>query len=122
MFRDKLKTLRREKDLSQAALAEMCGVTQGSVSHWEKGRAYPEMSVAHKLCAIFNVSLSDLLDGEDTQPTAQEKATIEVVRFDGTKKDGKSNMLAAIFAELETMSEEDLKVALQHARFLKSQK
>lgn len=76
MFRDKIKSLRRQKDLSQAALAEMCGVTQGSVSHWEKGRAYPEMPVAHKLCSIFNVSISELLDGENTndQIPSQEKA------------------------------------------------
>lgn len=76
MFRDKLKALRRQKNLNQATLAEMCGVTQGSVSHWENGRAYPEMSIAHKLCAIFKVSLSELLDGEDTPDfsPSQEKA------------------------------------------------
>lgn len=102
MFCDKLKALRRQNDLSQAALAEMCGVTQGSVSHWEKGRAYPEMSIAQKLCAIFNVSLSELLDGEDTSSTAPKQQNAPA-----------DDLTEQIMAKARTMNEEELRQLLR---------
>lgn len=101
MFCDKIKALRRQNNLSQAALAEMCGVTQGSVSHWEKGRSYPEMSIAHKLCAIFKVSLTELLDGEGFPDESQKEAPAD------------DPLTEQIMAKARTMSTDELRQLLR---------
>lgn len=119
----RLKELRENKKLTQSQLGEQIGAKKSAISLWESGKRQPDQDTLIRLAALFGVSVDYLLGRETTdQRTVTREGPIEVIRFDGTKKDGKSNMLAAIFAELETMSEEDLKVALQHARFLKSQK
>ena len=40
-FAEKVRTLRREKDMSQAELAARVGVTQRTVAAYEAGSAYP---------------------------------------------------------------------------------
>ena len=41
-FSDNLKTIRKEKNLSQEELAELLGVSRQAVSKWELGDGYPE--------------------------------------------------------------------------------
>ncbi|MCL2427141.1 MAG: helix-turn-helix domain-containing protein [Oscillospiraceae bacterium] len=42
-FDAKLQKLRREKGMSQEALAEMLDVSRQAISKWESGQSYPEM-------------------------------------------------------------------------------
>ena len=39
---EKIFNLRKEKGISQQALAELLGTTRQAVSKWEAGRGYPE--------------------------------------------------------------------------------
>lgn len=120
---ERLREARKKKSLTMKQLGAMVGVTEAAISHYELGKRQPDYDLAVKLSDCLGVSVDYLLGRETTdQMTVTREGLIETVRFDGTKKDGKSNVLAAIFAELETMSEEDLKIALQHAKFLNSQK
>ena len=41
-FGEKLFTLRKEKGLSQEALADQLGTTRQAVSKWENNQGYPE--------------------------------------------------------------------------------
>ena len=41
MFADRLKTLRAEKGITQVQLAEILGVTKGTVAMWETGKREP---------------------------------------------------------------------------------
>ncbi|MCL2567887.1 MAG: helix-turn-helix domain-containing protein [Oscillospiraceae bacterium] len=60
-FHDKLQLLRRERNLSQEALAEMLGVSRQAVSKWESGQAYPEIENLVTLSHIFNVTMDSLV-------------------------------------------------------------
>jgi transcriptional regulator with XRE-family HTH domain len=123
MLNKNITRLRKSKGLTQVDFAKQLHVTQSAVSHWESGRSIPDTVQLFRIAEFFGVTVEELSQMKEQEPpTVTREGPIEVVRFDGTKKDGKSNVLAAIFAELETMSEEDLKVALQHAKFLKSQR
>ena len=62
-FCEKLQTLRREKGLSQEALAELLGVSRQAVSKWESGGAYPETDKILTLCDLFGVTADELLRG-----------------------------------------------------------
>lgn len=57
-----LKTFRINNKLSQEELAFKLGVTRQSVSKWEVGTAYPEMSNIVALCTLFNCKITDLIN------------------------------------------------------------
>ena len=55
-FKDNLKTIRREKNISQEDLAEMLGVSRQAVSKWELGDGYPEVDKLLIISKKLNVS------------------------------------------------------------------
>ena len=61
-FKDNLKKIRKDNNLSQEELAEKLNVTRQSVSKWESGAAYPEMDKVIQICKMFNVNIDDLLN------------------------------------------------------------
>lgn len=63
-FGDKIFELRREKGLTQDALAELLGVTAQAVSKWERGESLPETAMLPKIAEIFDVSIDSLFDNE----------------------------------------------------------
>ncbi len=58
---ENIKRLRREKDLTQETLAEFLGVTFQSVSNWERGESYPDITMLPEIAGFFKVSLEELL-------------------------------------------------------------
>ena len=66
-FHDKLQKLRKEKGLSQEALAEMMGVSRQAISKWESGQTYPETDKLIVLSDIYGVTLDSLLKDTETQ-------------------------------------------------------
>lgn len=58
---ENIKRLRRERDLTQEALAEFLGVTFQSVSNWERGESYPDITLLPEIAGFFKVSLEELL-------------------------------------------------------------
>jgi len=61
-FGEKLKKLRKEKNLSQIDLADKVGVTRSSIANYETGRNYPANDVLTKFATLFNVSIDYLVD------------------------------------------------------------
>lgn len=61
-----IANLRKEKGLTQNALAELLGVSNKTVSKWESGLGYPEITQFPALAKIFNVSVDYIMSsGED---------------------------------------------------------
>jgi len=58
-----LKTCRKEKGLTQEALAEQLAVSPKTVSKWECGNGLPEVSLMLPLCRILGISVNELLSG-----------------------------------------------------------
>lgn len=59
-----IKQLRREKNLTQSALAQLLCVSDRTISKWERGGGYPDISLLAALCEVFSVSIEHLLSGE----------------------------------------------------------
>lgn len=55
---------RRNSGLTQMQLAEKLNITDRAVSKWETGRAMPDSSIMLDLCALLQISVTDLLSGE----------------------------------------------------------
>lgn len=58
---ENIKKLRREKDLTQEKLAEFLGVTFQSISNWERGESYPDITLLPEIANFFGVSVDELL-------------------------------------------------------------
>ena len=56
--------LRREKGMTQKALAKQLGITDKAVSKWERGLSCPDTALLPELSALLGVSVSELLAGE----------------------------------------------------------
>lgn len=52
---------RKEKRITQDALADYIGVTKASVSKWETGQSYPDITILPKLATYFNITIDELL-------------------------------------------------------------
>lgn len=63
-FGEKLFKLRKEKGLSQEALAEQIGTTRQAISKWENNQGFPETEKLLLLSNIFEVSTDFLLKDE----------------------------------------------------------
>lgn len=62
---------RRKRGITQEKLAEHMGVSKASVSKWETGATYPDITLLPRLAAFFGLSVDELL-GYEPQLTRQE--------------------------------------------------
>ena len=60
VLKNKLKVTRAEKDLSQAALAEMVGVSRNTISSIETGQFCPTAKLALILCIALDKKFEEL--------------------------------------------------------------
>lgn len=58
---ENLQLLRKEKGLTQEALAEVFGVTPQSISKWELGLSCPDISVLPEIAEFYHVSIDELM-------------------------------------------------------------
>lgn len=58
-----IKSLRKEKILTQRQLARSLNVSDKAVSKWERGIGCPDVSLLPKLANIFGVDLESILNG-----------------------------------------------------------
>ena len=56
---------RKALGLTQKQLAEQLGMSDKSVSKWERGICLPDVSVYMELCGILGISINEFLAGED---------------------------------------------------------
>ena len=62
MIAEKIKHLREQNGLTQAALAKKLGITRSSVNAWELGISIPSTQYIVELALLFNVTTDYLLD------------------------------------------------------------
>ena len=68
---EKIRTLRKNAQLSQEALAEQLDVSRQAVSKWENDNGQPETEKLIKMAKLFHVSLDTFInDAEDIAPAA----------------------------------------------------
>ena len=59
-----IRALREKKRLTQHQLAEKLCVSDKAISKWETGKGFPDISLIEPLTNILQVSLPELLSGE----------------------------------------------------------
>lgn len=67
MFKDKLKHLRIENNLTQADIAKAIGVSPATIGNYEQGTREPRNNeMWQKLADYFNISVDELMDKDNT--------------------------------------------------------
>ena len=59
-----IKTLRKDRGMTQLELALCLNVTDRAVSKWERGLGCPDVSLLTKLSEIFSVDIGSIIDGD----------------------------------------------------------
>ena len=59
-----LKTLRKEKNITQEVLAEALNVSNRTVSRWETGSNMPDISLLVELSEFYQISIPEIINGE----------------------------------------------------------
>ena len=75
---------RKNKNLTQIELAQKLNITDRAISKWERGKSMPDSSIMLDLCKILEISVNELLTGEEIEMKDYNKQTelnlIEMVR------------------------------------------
>lgn len=74
---ENIKRLRREHNLTQESLAEFLGVTFQSISKWERGEAYPDITLLPAIADFFKVSVDELLGVDKAQDEQEIKRLLK---------------------------------------------
>lgn len=74
LLSDKLRELRAKAGLTQAALAERCGLPLGNVRNYEQGIRHPSWDTMFKLADALGVDCRVFKDCKPTPPKAKSPA------------------------------------------------
>lgn len=56
-----IKSMRKDKNITQETLANFLGVTNQSISKWERGETYPDITMLPAIASFFGTSVDELL-------------------------------------------------------------
>ena len=63
---------RKEKQLTQKDLADKLGVSNATVSKWETGKGFPDISLIEPLASALEISVSEVLSGKEREQPESE--------------------------------------------------
>ena len=62
-FCGNLKNARKESGLTQKQVAISLGVVESCYANWEQVRTEPNIDMLRKICAIFDISIDEMING-----------------------------------------------------------
>lgn len=92
-----IASCRKEKNLTQAQLAEKLGITDRAISKWETANSMPDTGLMSELCELLGISVNELFSGE------------KLNLMEDYRKNAESNLMALKKME-ETKNKELLKL------------
>ena len=75
-----IKELREKNNVTQLQLADKLGVSDKTISKWETGKSMPDYSLINPLCEALDVTVSELLEGQASYNSMNEKQLIDLLR------------------------------------------
>lgn len=88
---------RKRKQMTQQQLADILGISNKTVSKWECGNGFPEISLVLPLCEELEISVNELLSAERLpDEDYKKKAEENMVDFIREKEENKKKMHLAL--------------------------
>jgi len=107
MLSQRLRSARKYRGLTQEELAIKVKTTKATISNYENGHSSPHNEMLTFLADVLNVS-TDYLLGRTDDPNTSDNKDIHRTEFENL-----------FFNELDKLSEEDKKKALEHVKYLR---
>ncbi len=74
----RLVQLRKQKGLSQEALAEKLNLSRQAISKWERGESSPDIENIIQLAKFYEVSFDELLSSDEYSVSNEDSKEVEV--------------------------------------------
>lgn len=88
---------RKSKGYTQRKLAEQIGISDKTISKWERGNGFPEVSLLLPLCEELEITVNELLAGERVSGEKyQEKAEETMVNLLMEAQESKKKILLSV--------------------------
>lgn len=70
---------RKEKNLTQAQLAEKLGVSNKTISKWENGKCMPDYGIIENLCKELGITIQELIYGENNDKEVSSFVETQII-------------------------------------------
>lgn len=115
-FQESLKQLRIEKGLTQAELADALKISRSTIGMYEQGKRKPDFETLEVIADYFNVKMSVLLDGEQSDcdlylQCYNQRAYNMVQKFMRLDSEDQSRIEERINTLLENDKYQDIKIS-----------
>ena len=87
-----LKTLRKEKDMTQEKISEVFNVSRRTVTPWEAGVTMPDLDVLVEIADYYGLDLREIFDGERKSEKMNEEMKETVLKVAEYGNDQKEKM------------------------------
>lgn len=100
--------LRKGKKMTQEEMGEKLGVSGKSVSRWENGKNMPDIALFTPLCALLDITVNELINGEkmEEEQIAEkaEENLVAAIEY-SNKKIGRANrkMIAVVILSIAVL-------------------
>ncbi len=88
-----IREKRKEKGLTQKEVADRLNITDRAVSKWERGICAPDIALLEPLSKILDVSISDLISGEESQVANNNEIIVETINYSNREMTRKTKRL-----------------------------
>lgn len=92
-----ISELRKQKGYTQTTLAEILNVSNRTVSKWENGDGYPDITILPEIAKTLGVTVDELLNGERTVLTELKEQNKNVDIVEKENKDSEKYSLYKFF-------------------------
>lgn len=76
-----LKELRKEKNITQEALAEILNVSSRTISRWETGSNMPDITLLVELADYYEVTIPEIINGERKSETMNQETRETAIKM-----------------------------------------
>ena len=95
---------RKEQNLTQEQLAQCLGVSNKTVSKWERGKGLPEVGLMLPLCELLEITVNDLLSGEKiSENNYQKKAEENMMSLMQENQENKKHLALSVICGVITI-------------------
>lgn len=99
-----ISTLRKEKNLTQLQLADILGISDKTISKWERGAGLPDVSLMLPLCEALEISVNELLTGEKVADSDyKQKAEDTIMDLVKENKENRKRMFQSVVCGVITI-------------------
>ena len=95
-YGEQLRSLRRERGLTQEEVALRADITTSYYGQIERGAANPSVALLEKICAVMGISISDIFTNADTNPLTIDALSMQIIHQLNGKSDEEKELILSM--------------------------